>query len=114
VCNVWGVLLTIELERLKQGHGGTMYQLCINIGGTRHCFPLPSLIDPIHIHVPPPNNYPPFELAIAVLQLVNVVPESELSKELSQVATRFIHQVQKQLPQGTEIIAQERAAKKAA
>ena len=96
-----------------------MYQLCVNIGGKRHCFPLPSLINRGQIHVPPPNNYPPFELAISVLELVNAVPDSELSKELSQVATRFIQQVQKDLPQGTELVATEasaeaKSAKKAA
>lgn len=91
-----------------------MYQLCVNIGGTKHCFPLPSLIDPNHIHIPHPTNYPPFELAIAVLQLVNAVPNSELSKELSQVATRFIEQVRKGLPAGTELVSEERAARKAA
>jgi hypothetical protein len=91
-----------------------MYELCVNIGGTKHCFPLPSLIDPVHIHIPKPINYPPFELAIAVLQLVDAVPDSQLSRELSQVANRFIDQVKKELPAGTELVAQEKAAKKAA
>jgi hypothetical protein len=84
-----------------------MYQLCVNIGGTKHCFPLPSLIDPIHIRRPGPVNFPPFDLALSVLDLVRVVPDTELSKELSQVA-------QKGLPQGTELIADEQSAKKAA
>ena len=90
-----------------------MYQLCITIGGKKHCFPLPSLVDRQYIHKPPPPNFPQLDLAISVLDLVNAVPESDLSKELSQVATRFIQQVQKALPQGTEIVA-EKAATKAA
>ncbi|HKW18578.1 MAG TPA: hypothetical protein VJO35_13810 [Terriglobales bacterium] len=91
-----------------------MYELCVNIGGTRHCFPLPSLIDTAHIHIPIPTNYPPFELAIAVLQLVDAVPDSALSRELSQVANRFIEQVKKELPPGTELVTEEKAAMKAA
>ena len=90
-----------------------MYQLCITIGGKKHCFPLPSLVDRQYIHKPPPPNFPQLDLAISVLDLVSVVPESELSKELSQVATGFIQQVQKSLPAGTELV-EERAAKKAA
>jgi len=90
-----------------------MYQLCITIGGKRHCFPVPSMIEPGAIRKPPPNNYPPFELAVSVLELVNAVPTSELSKELADVATRFISQVQKGLPQGVDLV-QERAASKAA
>jgi hypothetical protein len=88
-----------------------MYEFCINIGGHKHCFPVPSLIEKIHI--PKPTNYPPFELAIAVLQLVNALPASDLSRELSTVATRFIQNVQKELPQGVEL-TQERAGMKAA
>jgi hypothetical protein len=91
-----------------------MYQLCVNIGGIKHCFPLPSLIDTSHIHIPKPTNYPPFELAIAVLQLVDAIPDSELSRELSKVANKFIEQVRNELPSGTELVAEERAAKKAA
>jgi hypothetical protein len=91
-----------------------MYQICVNIGGTRHCFPLPSLIDPKQIHRPGPVNFPQFELATAVLELVNAVPESDLSKELSQVATRFIQQVQKAMPAGTELVSEEISARKAA
>lgn len=90
-----------------------MYELCINIGGHKHCFPVPSLIDVTKIHIPKPTNYPPFELAIAVLQLAQVIPPSELSKELSAVATRFIQNVQKELPQGVELVPV-RMAKKAA
>jgi hypothetical protein len=91
-----------------------MYQICVNIGGTKHCFPLPSLIDVVHIRRPGPVNFPPFELAISVLDLVNAVPDSELSRELSQVANKFINNVKKGLPQGTELVVEEQAAKKAA
>jgi hypothetical protein len=91
----------------------TMYQFCITIGGKKHCFPVPSLIDRALIKRPPPQNFPPFELAVAVLDLVSVVPNSELSKQLAEVATHFIQQVQKGLPQGVELV-QEQAASKAA
>ncbi|HZQ17866.1 MAG TPA: hypothetical protein VFA90_04020 [Terriglobales bacterium] len=91
-----------------------MYELCVNIGGTRHCFPLPSLIDTAHIRIPKPTNYPPFELAIAVLQLVDAVPDSELSRELSKVANGFIEQVKRELPSGTELMMEEKAAMEAA
>ncbi len=90
-----------------------MYELCINIGGQKHCFPVPSLIDITKIHIPRPTNYPPFELAVTVQQLVDALPASELSKELSAVATRFIQNVQKQLPQGVEL-KQEMSGQKAA
>jgi hypothetical protein len=81
-----------------------MYQICVQIGGKRHCFPLPTLIDQSVIRRPPPNNMPPFELALSVLLLVEAVPSSDLSKELTQVATRFIQQVQKDLPKGVEVV----------
>lgn len=90
-----------------------MYQFCITIAGKRHCFPVPTLIDREVIKRPPPNNFPPFELAIAVLDLVSVAPNSELSKQLTEVATHFLQQVQKGLPQGVELV-QEKAASKAA
>lgn len=81
-----------------------MYQICVQIGGKRHCFPLVEMIDKSVIHRPPPNNLPPFELAVAVLTLVQEVPSSDLSKELTQVATRYISQLQKELPKGVELV----------
>ena len=90
-----------------------MYQFCITIAGKKHCFPVPSLVDRSVIKRPPPNNLPPFELAVAVLDLVSVVPNSELSKELTESATRYIQQLQKTLPQGVELV-QEKSASKAA
>ena len=62
------------------------------------------MIDKNLIRRPPPNNMPPFELAVAVLTLVEEVPSSDLSKELTQVATRFIQQLQKELPKGVELV----------
>jgi hypothetical protein len=91
-----------------------MYQLCITIGGKKHCFPLPTLVDRQYIHKPPPPNFPQLDLAISVLELVAVVPESDFSKELSHSANRFIDEVRKGLPAGTELVAEERAARKAA
>ncbi len=80
-----------------------MYQFCIMIHGVRHCFEVPLLIDRNLIRKPPPNNYPPFELAATVLELVNVVGPSEFSKEIAAVATRFMANVQKGLPSGVEL-----------
>jgi hypothetical protein len=82
-----------------------MWEICITIHGRLHCFPIPVLI---HIpHPPPPNNYPELELAISVLQLAQMiqhaVPESQLTKQLTDVATHFVQQVQKALPHGVEL-----------
>ena len=80
-----------------------MYQFCFMVNGVHHCFDVPVLVNPVNIHVPPPNNYPPFELAASVMMLVDAVPHSELSAELSQVAERYIAQVAKGLPEGIEL-----------
>jgi hypothetical protein len=60
-----------------------MFEFCITIGGQRHCFEIPAMIDRSVIKRPPPNNMPPFELAAAVLLLVEAAPHSELAKQLS-------------------------------
>ncbi|HTO83139.1 MAG TPA: hypothetical protein VMQ73_12930 [Methylomirabilota bacterium] len=82
-----------------------MWQFCITIGGKRHCFPVPVLVE--KIHVPPPNNYPPFELAVTVLDLVKAVEsvgaKSPLGDQLKQTATAFLDQVQKELPKGVTL-----------
>ena len=82
-----------------------MYQFCFNIGGQRHCFDVPTLIDKNIIKRPPPNNLPPFELAASVLLLVEAVPQSELSSELTQVATRYIQHLATQMPKNVELVA---------
>jgi hypothetical protein len=81
-----------------------MYEFCITIGGVRRCFPVPTLIDRNVIHRPPPNNYPPFDLAVSVLLLTEAAGPSELSKQLNEVANAFIKQVQKELPKGVELM----------
>ena len=88
-----------------------MFEFCFTIAGHRHCFEVPAMIDRSVIKRPPPNNMPPFELAAAVLLLVEAAPHSELAKELSGVANGFIRQVQAGLPKGVEL---ERAAQHAA
>ena len=84
-----------------------MWEFCFTIQGKRHCFRIPVLIPDIPRRPPPPWNYPELELAIAVLQLVHVIqpaaPESQLTRQLSEVSTHFIQQVQKGLPQGIEL-----------
>ena len=88
-----------------------MHEICITIDGQRHCFPVPELIRE-KFPPPPPGNYPELELASAVLELVNfvqpVVARSQLTKQLREVATQFIQQVQKGLPQGVELKEVER------
>jgi len=90
-----------------------MWEICITIHGRRHCFPIPVLIEKIHLPGPGPVNYPELELATAVLQLVKAVEphaaKSELTKKLSETATQFIQQVQKGLPQGVELRQSEAA-----
>jgi hypothetical protein len=88
-----------ELRRLF------MYEICFYINGVKHCIPVPALIGP---EIGPINpNYPELELAIAVEQLVErvkpVVRETELTKALTAASTRFIQQVQKDLPKGVEL-----------
>jgi hypothetical protein len=85
------------------------WQICITFGGVKHCFKVPLLIaiEP-KVLPPPPPNFPELELAATVLHLVNVVQpavkNSQLTKRLSEVATQFISQVQRELPQGVELI----------
>jgi hypothetical protein len=80
--------------------------ICITIGGEIHCFDVPILIEKVPLK-PHPGNYPELELAVTVLHLVNVVQpavkNSQLTKQLSEVATQFISQVQKGLPQGVQL-----------
>ena len=80
-----------------------MSEFCFTINGVRHCFPLPMLVDPGHIRRPPPNNMPPLELAVTVLELVKVAGDSELARELTSAANRYVEVLQRQLPKGVEI-----------
>ena len=85
-------------------------KICITIAGKKHCFDVPLLVDLSAFKRPPPNNFPPFELAATVLEIVRVAGRSELSKELSNVATRYIENLQKQLPKDVEIVTAEHTA----
>lgn len=86
-----------------------MFQFCFEIGGQRHCFDVPTLIDKNVIKRPPPNNLPPFDLAVSVLLLIEAVPHSELSAELSQVANRYIQHLAKGLPNNIALISSKQA-----
>ena len=77
-------------------------RFCFTIAGKRHCIFIPLLVEVFR--KPPPQNFPELELAATVLEMVRVVGPSELSKQLSDVATRFVGNIQKQLPQGVEIV----------
>jgi hypothetical protein len=86
-------------------------KICIIINGKKHCFDVPLLVDrDIFKRPPPPENFPELELAATVLEMVHFVGASELSKQLSDVATRYIGNLQKQLPKDVEIETAERAA----
>lgn len=80
-----------------------MYEFCITIGGVRHCFVIPKLVE--IVHRPPPNNYPPFEVALAVKQLAQLAPASDFTRRLDEVAENFIQQVRKGLPAGVELVS---------
>jgi hypothetical protein len=85
----------------------TMWEICIVINGKRHCFPLPVLVEKFHIPGPGPVNFPELELATTVVDLVKSVQprvgQSQLTKQLVDVSTQFIQQVQKGLPSGVEL-----------
>jgi hypothetical protein len=92
-------------------------KMCMTIHGKRHCFDVPELVNPEFFHRPPPPNYPELELATTVLQLVDfirpVVRDTEFTKGLTELSTRFIEQVREGLPKGVELVtpkAMERAA----
>ena len=57
----------------------------------RHCFPLPVLVEKIHLLGPGPINFPELELATAILQLVNAA-KSQLTRQVSEVATLRVDQ----------------------
>jgi len=85
-----------------------MFEVCFRIGGHVHCFPIPVLGPPVVIpHGPGPVNYPELELAATVMQMAeavqHAVPESELTKQLTEVAGRFVDQVRAGLPDGVEL-----------
>jgi hypothetical protein len=84
-----------------------MWEICIVIHGKRHCFPLPILVEKFHIPGPGPINFPELELATTVLELVKVVQpqvgQSQFARQLSDVSTQFIQQVQKGLPSGVDL-----------
>lgn len=86
-----------------------MFEFCYTINGVRHCFPVAALIDNIDriIHRPPPNNFPEFDLAVTVLQLVQAlqpaIGNSEFANKLEIVSRGFIKNVQEGLPKGVEL-----------
>jgi hypothetical protein len=77
-----------------------MFHICLKINGQQHCFDLPSLVD---IHPPHPNNFPELEAAVAILDIVAVIPQSEFSQKLSRLANAHIEQVRQGLPAGVEL-----------
>ena len=83
-------------------------RICFIINGQRHCLDIPLLVNLDPLHGPPPGNMPELELAATVQELAKLVQpvarESELVKELSAVAGRYIARVQAQLPQGVELV----------
>jgi len=94
-----------------------MPYFCITINGQHRCFEVPLLVDKIHIRRPPPNNYPPFDLAVTVQELINVIrplaPNSPVVKHLDEVSRAFIQEVQASLPKGVEFSYEQAAPEKA-
>jgi len=84
-----------------------MPHLCYEIHGQRHCFEIPMLVDLRQIHIPPPHNYPPLELAVTVIKLVEALElagrKSDLGRKLLEVSTAFMQHVQAGLPEGVEL-----------
>ena len=84
-----------------------MARICFTFNNVKHCIDIPLLVDREHLHRPPPPNFPELDLALSVLELVDFLKpqlkDSELSRSLTDVSTRFIQQVQRQLPTGVEI-----------
>ena len=86
-----------------------MHLICFTINGKRRCIEIPILVQK-PIRVPPPNNFPELELAFTVLELVQAVKPSELSKQLIDVSNRYVEDLKNQLPQGVEINEAKQAA----
>jgi hypothetical protein len=83
-------------------------RICMIINGTRHCFDIPLLVDREHLRPgPPPPNYPELELAATILELIDFVKpavrDTEFTKNLTEVTTRYIQRVKEGLPKGVEI-----------
>jgi hypothetical protein len=83
-------------------------RICMTISNKRHCFDIPDLVNQDYFHRPPPPNYPELELAATILQLVEhikpAVRDTEFTKSLTELSTRFIQKVQEGLPKGVELI----------
>jgi hypothetical protein len=93
----------VNTGKTLQKEEKSMYKFCFTINGQRHCFAIPALIQ--IIHRPGPINYPPFEIAIAVEELVKLAPASEFTRQLGALAHDFIASVKKGLPAGVELVA---------
>jgi hypothetical protein len=79
-----------------------MYEFCFTINGVRHCFQIPRIIEVPHR--PPPQNFPELEIAISVLEIVQLAKPSEFTKQLATVSNAFIKQIQSGLPKGVELV----------
>ena len=79
-----------------------MHRICFTIAGKRHCIDIPVLVEK-PFRRPPPHNMPELELALTVLELVQVVKPTEFSKRLADVSKGYVDQFKQQLPKGVEI-----------
>jgi hypothetical protein len=83
-------------------------KMCMTINGKRHCFDIPELVNQDYFHRPPPPNYPELELAATILQLVEHIKpaahDTEFTKSLTELSTRFIQKVREGLPKGVELV----------
>jgi hypothetical protein len=83
------------------------FQICFTIAGKKHCIPIPVLVD--ENIVPIPQNFPELELVSTILTIAPHLKDSELRKNLTTVAERYVNSVKAALPQGVEL--QETAVK---
>ena len=79
-----------------------MHRICFTINGKRHCIDIPVLIEK-PFRRPPPHNMPELEVALTVLELVQVVKPTDFTKRLTEVANGYVEQFKQGLPKGVEI-----------
>ena len=93
-----------------------MPHLCITVLGQRHCFEIPLLVEIPKVRVPPPTNYPELEALLTVRELLKVVQpqvaNSQSLKELNEVSSKLIHEIQAGLPKGVGLILDGEGASK--
>lgn len=82
------------------------WEICFTFNGRRHCVPVPVLFDRPFPPIPP-ENLPELELAVTVEELAQhiqvVLPDSKLTRQLTETSRLFIEETQRSLPKGVEL-----------